>query len=90
MTTSPTRFARPTPPAEAPQRTGHPVSAGPPREALAQPPEPAVRPPRSDMQDEPTSRAQRILVGVFVAVPLAALVAAIPLLWGWAWAGMTC
>ena len=35
------------------------------------------------MQDEPTSRAQRFLVGVFVAIPLAALVVAIPLLWGW-------
>jgi stearoyl-CoA desaturase (delta-9 desaturase) len=42
-----------------------------------------VRPPRPDVEDEPNSPAQRFLVGVFVAIPLAALVAAIPLLWGW-------
>jgi stearoyl-CoA desaturase (delta-9 desaturase) len=41
------------------------------------------RPPRPDLDDEPNSPAQRFLVGLFVAVPLAALVAAIPLLWGW-------
>jgi len=42
-----------------------------------------VRPPRPDVEDEPNSAAQRFLVGVFVAIPLAALVAAVPLLWGW-------
>jgi stearoyl-CoA desaturase (Delta-9 desaturase) len=41
---------------------------------------PAARP---DIDDEPNSAAQRFLVGLFVAVPLAALVAAIPLMWGW-------
>ena len=41
------------------------------------------RTPRPELQDEPTSSAERFLVGVFVAIPLAALVAAIPLLWGW-------
>jgi stearoyl-CoA desaturase (delta-9 desaturase) len=41
------------------------------------------RPPRPDLDEEPNSPAQRFLVGLFVAVPLAALVAAIPLLWGW-------
>ena len=35
------------------------------------------------MAEETTSTFQRFLVGVFVAVPLLALVAAIPLLWGW-------
>src|SRR3982074_3834369 len=42
-----------------------------------------VRPARPDFAEEQTSQFKRFLVGVFVAVPLAALVAAIPLLWGW-------
>ena len=42
-----------------------------------------VRPIRPDMGEETTSTFQRVLVGVFVAVPFLALVAAIPLLWGW-------
>jgi stearoyl-CoA desaturase (delta-9 desaturase) len=41
------------------------------------------RPARPDMADEQMPPAQRFLVGLFVAVPLAALAAAIPLLWGW-------
>ena len=44
------------------------------------------RPPqkvRPDLEDEPNSAGQRFMVGVFVAIPLVALVAAIPLLWGW-------
>ena len=41
------------------------------------------RPARPDFEDEPSSTFQRVLVGVFVAIPLIALVAAIPLLWGW-------
>src|ERR1700683_3460069 len=40
----------------------------------------AVRP---DFEDEATSTFQRVLVGVFVAIPLVALLAAIPLMWGW-------
>jgi stearoyl-CoA desaturase (Delta-9 desaturase) len=42
-----------------------------------------IRPTRPDLDDEATSTFQRVLVGVFVAIPLVALVAAIPLLWGW-------
>ena len=42
-----------------------------------------IRPTRPDLDDETTSTFQRVLVGVFVAIPLVALVAAIPLLWGW-------
>ncbi len=42
-----------------------------------------LRAARPDFQDEPTSTFQRVLVGVFVAIPLAALLAAIPLMWGW-------
>jgi stearoyl-CoA desaturase (Delta-9 desaturase) len=38
---------------------------------------------RSDFADEPATVFQRTLVGVFVAVPLLALIAAIPLAWGW-------
>ena len=38
---------------------------------------------RPDLAEEPNSSFQRFLVGLFVAVPLVALVAAIPLLWGW-------
>ena len=38
---------------------------------------------RPDLDDEPTSTFQRVLVGVFVAIPLVALIAAIPLMWGW-------
>jgi stearoyl-CoA desaturase (Delta-9 desaturase) len=38
---------------------------------------------RPDFEEAPSSTFQRVLVGVFVAVPLVALVAAIPLLWGW-------
>ncbi len=37
---------------------------------------------RPDFDDEPNSPGQRFLVGLFVAVPMVALVAAIPLLWG--------
>ena len=42
-----------------------------------------IRTGRPDFEEEPTSTFERVLVGVFVAVPLVALVAAIPLLWGW-------
>jgi stearoyl-CoA desaturase (Delta-9 desaturase) len=42
-----------------------------------------VRPIRPDMAEETTSTFQRVLVGVFVAIPFLALIAAIPLLWGW-------
>jgi stearoyl-CoA desaturase (Delta-9 desaturase) len=39
--------------------------------------------PRPDFADEQNSPVQRFLVGLFVAIPLVALVAAIPLMWGW-------
>src|SRR5215468_110583 len=42
-----------------------------------------LRPSRPDLAEEPNSAFQRFLVGLFVAVPLVALAAAIPLLWGW-------
>jgi stearoyl-CoA desaturase (delta-9 desaturase) len=40
-------------------------------------------PARPDLDDEPNSMFQRVLVALFVAVPFVALVASIPLLWGW-------
>ncbi len=41
------------------------------------------RTPLSDLQDEPIGRGEKILVGIFVGVPMLALLAAIPLAWGW-------
>ena len=42
-----------------------------------------TRAPRSDFEEKPKGRGEKILVGVFVAVPMLALLAAIPLAWGW-------
>ena len=39
--------------------------------------------PRLEIEPEPRPTFERVLVGVFVAVPLLALVAAVPLAWGW-------
>jgi stearoyl-CoA desaturase (delta-9 desaturase) len=36
-----------------------------------------------ELDDQPMSRAQQVLVGIFVFVPMVALVAAIPFAWGW-------
>src|SRR6201990_1063762 len=44
---------------------------------------PQPRPARSDIAEEPNSRLQRFRGALFVAIPPAALVAAIPLMWGW-------
>ncbi len=74
VTTSPARPAATTA-VQAPGPTA-PAAGGPIRGATrAQ--------PRPDFEDEPSSTFQRVLVGVFVAVPFIALIAAIPLLWGW-------
>jgi stearoyl-CoA desaturase (Delta-9 desaturase) len=45
----------------------------------------AIRPggSRPEIEPDPRSRFERVLVGVFVAVPLLALVASVPLAWGW-------
>ena len=40
------------------------------------------RTPLSDLEAEPKSRAEKALVGIFVVVPMLALIAAIPLAWG--------
>jgi len=42
-----------------------------------------LRAPLKDLEDEPKGPVERALVGIFVAVPLLALIAAIPLAWGW-------
>ena len=42
-----------------------------------------LKAPLNDLQDEPQSTFSKVLVGTFVAVPLLALIAAIPLAWGW-------
>ena len=39
--------------------------------------------PRPEIEPEPRPAFERVLVGVFVAVPLLALIAAVPLAWGW-------
>ena len=41
------------------------------------------RRPLNDLQEEPKGTGEKILVGIFVAIPMVALVAAIPLAWGW-------
>jgi stearoyl-CoA desaturase (delta-9 desaturase) len=62
--------ARPAPP---------PVPAPAPA-GIPQAPRPGARP---DLDPEPSSTFQRTLVAVFVAVPMLALVAAVPVAWGW-------
>jgi stearoyl-CoA desaturase (delta-9 desaturase) len=49
--------------------------------ALASPPRRAAPPPEIDPEHAGTG--ERILIGVFVAVPFLAVLAAIPLAWGW-------
>jgi stearoyl-CoA desaturase (delta-9 desaturase) len=42
-----------------------------------------LRRPVPEIDEEPLSRGKRILNGIFVFTPMAALVAAIPFFWGW-------
>jgi stearoyl-CoA desaturase (delta-9 desaturase) len=42
-----------------------------------------LRAPKSEFEDKPASLAQQIITGVFVGVPMLALIAAIPFAWGW-------
>jgi stearoyl-CoA desaturase (delta-9 desaturase) len=39
--------------------------------------------PLNDLQDEPKGRFEKIMVALFVVVPMLALIAAVPLAWGW-------
>src|SRR5215469_4625054 len=59
------------------------VKVNPRFPAAAPAPAPTPPGPRPDIEDEQTSLAGQILVGVFVGVPMLALAAAIPLMWGW-------
>jgi stearoyl-CoA desaturase (Delta-9 desaturase) len=58
---------------------------GRPDAAALAPPAPALAPngAKPEIEPEPSGTFERILVGVFVAVPMIALLAAIPLAWGW-------
>jgi stearoyl-CoA desaturase (Delta-9 desaturase) len=51
------------------------------------PASPAAKPSRAapppEIEPEPTGAGERVLVGVFVVVPFLAVLAAIPLAWGW-------
>ena len=58
-------------------------------EAGAAPPASARRRTRPDIDPEPSGTGERILVGVFVAVPMLALLAAVPLAWVWGLLGWT-
>ena len=60
-----------------------PASAGTIGRTTRTPTGTQLRTTKPDFAEESTSTLQRVLVGVFVAIPLVALVAAIPLLWGW-------
>jgi len=44
---------------------------------------PILRRAVSEIDEEPMSRAQQLMVGIFVFVPMVALAAAIPFAWGW-------
>ena len=59
-----------------PPGPGSPPAAGPAGAAR-------TRAPRPDIEPEPNSTLDRFLIGLFVAVPLLAVLAAIPLAWGW-------
>jgi stearoyl-CoA desaturase (Delta-9 desaturase) len=43
----------------------------------------SARSPRSDFEEEPKGNGEKVLVAIFVAVPFLALLAAVPLAWGW-------
>ena len=49
---------------------------------VAGPPSPRSA-PLPDVEPEPSSAGSQFLVGLFVVVPLLALAAAVPLVWGW-------
>jgi stearoyl-CoA desaturase (Delta-9 desaturase) len=60
------------------------TATGPAAPPTANPDETArTRTPRPDIEPEPDSSLDRFLVGLFVTVPLLAVLAAVPLAWGW-------
>ena len=56
---------------------------GRPGAAALSPPAPAPSAARPDVEPESSGTSERILIGAFVAIPMLALLAAIPLAWGW-------
>ncbi len=66
----------------APPETVLPQTA-PPQTARTGPPQVTQRVQRPDILPEPTPRLDRFLVGLFVVIPLLAVIAAVPLAWGW-------
>jgi stearoyl-CoA desaturase (Delta-9 desaturase) len=83
MTTSPDTVNVAEAAASAARSAAFPAQAPPPSRTNGGAARTQARAPRPDIEDEPNSAAKRFLVGLFVAVPMVALVAAIPLLWGW-------
>jgi stearoyl-CoA desaturase (delta-9 desaturase) len=63
--------------------TASPEISAPPGAAATGVPTVTRRVPIPEIEAEPSSRLDRFLVGVFVVVPLLAVVAAVPLAWGW-------
>ena len=60
------------------------LPTGPPSTSATQgTPASAPRVPLPDVEPEPSSFRDRFLVGLFVVVPLLAVTAAVPLVWGW-------
>ena len=51
--------------------------------AVLAPPAPARPGPRPDLDPGKAGAGEKILIAVFVAVPMLALIAAVPLAWGW-------
>jgi len=49
----------------------------------ARPPAPAPPVPRPEIEPEPAGPVEKILIATFVVVPTLALIAAIPVAWGW-------
>jgi stearoyl-CoA desaturase (delta-9 desaturase) len=53
----------------------------------ASPPIVTRRVPKPEIEDDPSTPVQRLLVGLFVGVPTLALLAAIPVAWSWGFLG---
>jgi len=58
-----------------------PGPASPPAAGVAG--TPRARAPRPDVEPDPNGTLDRFMIGLFVAIPLLAVLAAVPLAWGW-------
>jgi stearoyl-CoA desaturase (delta-9 desaturase) len=73
-------------PAAAPQTTQTPPPAAPAAAATPAPQAAPATPRRTalpDIEPEPSGTVERVLIALFVGVPMLALLAAAPLAWGW-------